>query len=370
MSRLRWTPDLIAAAADAVVQTGSLEDAAALLSQRLGVPVNANALNTSLTRGGKPAQGLIAQYLRSRLQGAVPPPTVPPSAANRLPDSAPVAERGRGFLDQELTPDQEIRRSISEELADPVADVGRTRSIAVLADLHIPDEDKAAVAAALALIRERQPDEVILLGDVGEFESCSQHSPSLQRYSDDIAAVRGFLQRLRAAAPSATLTLCAGNHETRMHRTISAIMPTMAGAHRIENDLGLNALGVQYVPEDAQPIRRGNALLLHGHQVGKWLPKHAAARLADIYGASGGTVVCGHGHRGQWHERAMAGGNAIGVSLRCLRSLKPGWLHGQEAGWGLGMAWITVLNDDATVEPIQFRGGAMVFGGVGYRAAA
>jgi predicted phosphodiesterase len=61
---------------------------------------------------------------------------------------------------------------------------------------------------------------------------------------------------------------------------------------------------VEWVPEDQQPIRRGQPRVLHGHQIpGKQLPKYHAAKVADLYGAPGLTVVFGHAHRPQHFER-------------------------------------------------------------------
>ena len=327
---MRWTPELIAEARRQTAAGITARAVAADLSQRFGVAATKDSVRQAMMRAP------VSQHV---------PPMQPPQIR------PPVAQ----YADPSLA-------------AGPRS--GVPRSIAILADLHIPDEDKPALAAAMAILKERQPDEVVLLGDVGEFESCSQHSPSLQRYSDDLAAVRGFLQRLRELVPDARITLAEGNHESRFRRTIGTLLPTLAGAHRIETDLGLAELGIEYIPEDAQPIRRGKLVMLHGHQIGTYLPKYVAAKLADVYGEAGGTVVCAHGHREQWYERPMAGGNAIGVSLPCLRTLRPTWLHGREAGWSHGMAWVTLEGGAPVLEQIEIREGPAYWGGVTFGTAA
>jgi hypothetical protein len=53
---------------------------------------------------------------------------------------------------------------------------------------------------------------------------------------------------------------------------------------RFAQDLDFDALGVEWVPEKSQPLKRGNLRLLHGHQVAKMLPKHHAAKVADDWG--------------------------------------------------------------------------------------
>lgn len=214
------------------------------------------------------------------------------------------------------------------------------RTILVLADIHAPDQHPGFWRALLAFIRRVQPDEIILLGDFLELESCSQHrGANLRKLAEDFAVGNQALDELQAAAPRATFVYLEGNHETRLNRYLSEKAPSLVDSLSVQAGLRLDARGIEWVPEDAQPIARGNVGLLHGHQMegGRrgGLPKHHAMRAVSIYGQAFRTVTYGHTHKSQAYTEPTIGSIKKAVGLGCGRTLKPGWVHGSEAGWNL-----------------------------------
>lgn len=158
-----------------------------------------------------------------------------------------------------------------------------------------------------------------------------------QKVNDDFAAGRYAIEQLQDAAPDANMVMLEGNHETRLNRLLMAKAPALIGALTVEKELRLADLGIPYVPQDKQPITRGNLDILHGHQMARGksdiLPKHHAMKAISIYGVPGRMITYGHTHKPQAHTEPGHGGNKTAVGLGCMRTLDPAWLQGAKAGW-------------------------------------
>jgi len=96
---------------------------------------------------------------------------------------------------------------------------------------------------------------------------------------------------MRKTCPRAKLTVLEGNHDNAVLRMLSSSAPSMVVGfwERFARDLDFERLGIEWVPENAQPLKRGNLRLMHGHQIAKWLPKHHAAKVADEWGGAPGS---------------------------------------------------------------------------------
>jgi hypothetical protein len=78
-------------------------------------------------------------------------------------------------------------------------------------------------------------------------------------------------QCIRKTCPRAKLTVLEGNHDNAVLRMLSSTAPSMVVGfwERFARDLDFKRLGVEWVPEIAQPLKRGNLRLMHGHQIAK-----------------------------------------------------------------------------------------------------
>lgn len=254
----------------------------------------------------------------------------------------------------------------------PVAPApGGLRTIVVASDVHVPEHDRGAWAVFLAVLGIVRPDEVILAGDFGEWESVSSHgSFNENTLQSDVVAVRRALNEIREAiGPSARITYLEGNHETRLTRAIMQRAPALRGALTLSELLDLDERAVEWVPEGLQPVDRGQLRVLHGHQIyGQGGgPIYHSRKAADVYATDAGRVVTyGHTHKPQQYHRAVMGGTGRAVGLGCLRTIRPDqvrWLQGNEAGWAHGFGVFSILAGSVHVEEVRPIRGQAVFRG-------
>lgn len=321
---MNWLPRLNEARAAVAASGGDKRRAAAALSQAWGCRVSRDALDKALLRWADEG---------ARNDAPAPMPEAHPAPVGSV---APMAPERDGL-------------------------------VAILADLHIPQQESAAVACAEAWIVANQPTTIVLAGDIGEWESCSQHgtSPEAPTYRADLEAVRAWLKRLRSIALNARIVALEGNHETRLTRMLCSVAPSLYGVHSVAIDLGLDALDIEWIPEDRQPLRISTLDIIHGHQMVRGSgPIYVAAKGVNTYGSPGRTVCIAHTHKRQMFRRPMADGHAEAIALPCLRTLSAGWLHGEVAGWSHGFGVATVRAGYRTaLEVVDIERGSCCWGG-------
>ena len=189
----------------------------------------------------------------------------------------------------------------------------------VLADLHIPYQDDAAVEAALAWGEKYRPSIITLLGDTIDFYKISTFvkNPKKKSIKEEIIATRKFLINLRLRFPDARIIYYQGNHEERMDKYImqnaGEIYDLLEGL--IEEKLSLRSLKIEYVQD---PFRIGKLWHLHGHEKmsGSYNPEYVCNVMFNyIYDH----FICGHFHRNQTKPfRQIDGGSFWGGALGYL----------------------------------------------------
>lgn len=251
----------------------------------------------------------------------------PQRPAGKLPldDEEAIAELIRGldkakFIDPPAKPKSEIRTAV------------------ILSDVHIPDHDVRVWRAAMEYIGANKPDEVILLGDFGEFESCSQHGGVARPASlvEDCRAVKECLGQIRYVHDGA-ITYIGGNHEDRLARITVNNLPTFDGAIDLPSLLDLDSFGITYVPYGSV-VDRGKLSLTHGW----WTNLHHAKKHLDQMNQS---IAYGHTHKPQMFTRGSGHGVQGAFGLPCMRTLDAGWCKGAPHGWSQGFGILDVSED-------------------------
>lgn len=224
----------------------------------------------------------------------------------------------------------------------------KLRQVLVFPDTHRPYHDARAYDLALRVGDDLQggkgPDEILVLGDYGDFYSVSSHGKdsALERHlSREVDNVSAALRSLEQRWPHAKRTFIEGNHEDRLRRYLNDKAPELYGLVSTEALLGLEPPRWTFVPYGPkQLVRVGDSHLYARHEplTGGVLPAHGTVLRA------GCSVIYGHDHRSQQAQVTMANGDThLGVSV--------GWLGNEDRpefsytkghpNWALGFGVVT-----------------------------
>lgn len=212
-----------------------------------------------------------------------------------------------------------------------------------------PIHDEAAIAIALAIIQDVNPELIVLLGDnldLPEFGKYRQY-PAFQRTTQKAVDWMGsFVAELRRMCPDAEIVWLAGNHEERLPNYIvdnakSAFLikrantpegwPVMSVPHLCR----LDDYGVNYVP--GYPAGNywvnQNLRIVHGYKV-----KSNNMTAYGYLDSEKVSVIYGHVHRREWAERTRMDfdgpANVMAASPGCLARLD-GAVPGVHTGYDL-----------------------------------
>ena len=221
-------------------------------------------------------------------------------------------------------------------------------------DVHGSMMDKDAVNAFLADLKQWNPDEVVLNGDIIEcggflaaHHTLGYVAQTEYTWQDDIAAGNWFLDEIQKAAPKAVIHYLEGNHEDRPERWI--IDQTMRHARDSEflrnllsadTLLRLNERGIHYYRRGIHHIKGlppgwiklGKIFFVHELGGGKNAAFGAVGRTA-------GNVVYAHTHQ---EATATAVFPSVGLvkawNPGCLCLLQPLWRNSNTTNWSHGYA--------------------------------
>lgn len=207
----------------------------------------------------------------------------------------------------------------------------------IIADLHMPYHDKAAVDTAINhAIKTGHTEHLIILGDLPDFYQLSFFNRNPKRFSLEMEteAVTNFLADMTKIF--GCVIYKAGNHEQRLQSYIFRKAPELAGVKSLELSrlLNLHELGVTFV-NWCDPIYAGdNLTLVHGHEYGRSMfsPVNAAR---GLFLRALACSVTAHYHRTSHHDEPDIRGTDISTwSIGCLCNLHPEyarlnkWNHG------------------------------------------
>lgn len=221
-------------------------------------------------------------------------------------------------------------------------------------DVHGSMMDREAVEAFLGDLKQWNPDEVVLNGDIiecGGFLSAHHTlgyvAQTTYTFQEDIAAGNWFLDEVQKAAPRATIHFLAGNHDERIARWIvdqtmrhnrdSEFLDTLLG---VETLLKLKERGIKYYSRGEHHIpglppgwiKLGKVFFTHELGGGKNAASAAVGRTA-------GNVVFAHTHVADVSTTVLPGvGLVTAWNPGCLCQRQPLWRHSNPTGWSHGYA--------------------------------
>lgn len=187
-----------------------------------------------------------------------------------------------------------------------------------LSDIHIPYQDKKALALAMNIIKDyslTEDDTIVLGGDLVDYYPISNFSPDLTNSNIDIELFETteFLNDLRKLAPKTNFIYFEGNHEQRMQKKImsscSALAPFLKNKLSIRELLEFRKFGIREVKTPYS--RKKKLYYMHGHEKRGFItPKHiASVHLAHVNRC----IVIGHHHRFDMYITTQMDGSLLGA---------------------------------------------------------
>ena len=214
-----------------------------------------------------------------------------------------------------------------------------TASTLVIPDTHVPFHDRKAWALVLRVIREMQPDRIVLLGDFADCLAVSHFPKTPSRAAGlgaEIASVNVELDALSEAAGKASVVFLSGNHEWRLERYLTQKAPELFDVLEISSLLNVAKRGWRWVPYK-QHITIGK--VAYAHDIG-YSGKSAVQQSLSSFG---GNIIFGHTHRsGIVYGGTVKREHRVAMSCGWLGDVSEiDYMHqSQTKDWQTGFGWV------------------------------
>lgn len=219
--------------------------------------------------------------------------------------------------------------------------------VGLISDVHVPYHHDLSLSTALKAILDRNPDTIILNGDIADFFSVSfwEKDPRKRRLKEEVEAVREFLKVLRKAFPHARIIYKEGNHEERWTRYLSVKAPEVLGMPDFELPTVLHFAdhGIEFVG-DKRMIRAGKLNICHGHEF-KFAIANPVNAARGFYMRAKTQILGGHLHQTSSHSEKTVEDVVISSwSVGCLCDLHPD--YSPYNNWSHSFGLIEIDDDD------------------------
>jgi len=209
-------------------------------------------------------------------------------------------------------------------------------SLLILADVHVPYHDVAALQAALNYGIEKKVDCIVLNGDFADCYGLSRYekNPEMRDFPAEREAVVHALMAIRNAFPKAKIIYKEGNHEARFGALLVSKAPDLYGMAEFRLDVIFDMfnLGIDFV-DMKRPIRYRELDILHGHEMPTKSGGVNPARTTLLKTRS--CAIVSHFHRKTNDlQKTLRGELLQAWSTGCLCELTPqympinDWVHG------------------------------------------
>lgn len=210
-------------------------------------------------------------------------------------------------------------------------------TIIIGSDIHIPFQDALAVKSFLNYCAKKQPEIIVLNGDVLDMFMLSRFTKGEGRNPlEEITECRQLLESLRALCPSSQIFYVIGNHETRLERYVLNKAPELASL--IEDVFSILKVSDFKIRGCASLTVNDSLVLKHGTLLGNKSGLSAIKEMEASY-MSGAT---GHTHRLCKYIARKAGRKFFWIETGCLCDLNPEYMI--NPNWQQGFASIEIKN--------------------------
>ncbi len=232
------------------------------------------------------------------------------------------------------------------------------KRILFVPDCHHPFVDKQAWDVMLRAGEVFRPDIIVVLGDFGDFYSCSAHDKNPTRTNDlefEVGKIREARAQLDKLGASKKIFI-EGNHEFRLARYLASNAPAVFKMLSVPELFELTENGWDFVPYK-DSCRLGKLHLTHDTgTAGQNAHRQAMS-------AFQGSVIIGHTHRMEFSVMGNADGPPqVGAMFGWLGDLSEiDYLHAIQAkrNWttGFGLGWMEP-NGVVHLQPVPIVNGA------------
>ena len=190
--------------------------------------------------------------------------------------------------------------------------------VVIGSDIHIPFQDDRAVACFVRYCKEKQPETIVLNGDVLDMFMLSKFTKGEGRNPlEEITMCRGLLEMIRKACPTSEIYYVIGNHENRLEKYVLSKAPELASL--IEDVFSIIKTEDFKIRGCASVTFNDNFVCKHGSFVGSKSGLSAIKEMENSY-MSGATA---HVHRGIVYRARKAGRKFVWIETGCLCDLNP-----------------------------------------------
>lgn len=224
----------------------------------------------------------------------------------------------------------------------------------IIPDSHGNHISRHAAAAFLADLEQRNPKEIVMLGDhldcggfLAQHHTMGYVAECDTSYEEDVACTNEFLDKIQKAAPDARIHYIEGNHEQRLekwcvtmalrHRRDAGFLLSKFGPEAV---LRLKERGITYYRTSGRyhgvtvpgTIKLGKCHFTHGFGFGR-------NATMDHVSKAAASIVHGHTHRSQGAViRTIGSGVVAGYCPGTLSQLQPMYAHNRPTDWSHGYA--------------------------------
>lgn len=223
------------------------------------------------------------------------------------------------------------------------------RTAGVIADCHIPYQDDKAYYAALEYIKDRNPNELIILGDFLDMHKLSfwKDKPVKMTFPEEVELGKEKLTEIRKEFPDAKITFVKGNHCNRLDRYLMSKSAELFGLDglTLSRLLDMRNLKVNYVDNieqmtrGHQPLSVGGVTMIHSEELGR--VGFSGVNLARTYLMRAlCNVMAAHHHQTQSYKlRTLEGGELRSWLVGCLCNLNQSYMPHSNHNHGLAMVY-------------------------------
>ena len=228
-------------------------------------------------------------------------------------------------------------------------------NILIIADLHIPYHNIAAINAAFSYGQRKEVNTIIIAGD---FLDCYQLSyfckdPRKRRFSGELDICREFFDALQDAFPMAVVYVMEGNHEERLKTYLKIKAPELFDNPEFNLDvlLQFGERGIHWIC-DKRFLKAGKLNIFHGHELGRGVGS-TVNPARTLFLRAKKSAIQFHNHQTSEHSEPTIDDEIIACwSGGCLSELRP--LYAPINKWNHGAAHVRV-NPDGTFKVFNFR---------------